>query len=414
MTVFVPNCNSVCCFFLHRKNRRATRAGRREERKPNEQSESVRSVMDRAKFHSTDVSIDEVLWNVAREQLSAYEPANRAARNTPLLRSLVPATVTVVLPQGSVRTVMIDDEGLRRLAPAQVASATTNGGADLQIMMEQIRDLVLQAFYASIRYEHVLTAKAKVGESLRTLIRYKPSHSPTVTQKPNYEELYRKGQIPYIVDNLPNFCWGCIAAFLPMRDLLALPQVGSVFYMERNEIVWKSIYSRCFGEFSPKELRLVNPWDDFDVTEFESEPPQTASVVDAEGGGWVLPSVDYHRNLRITLTPFLSAPKPNYRLKPSPEDFLQNIAPKGSILLGNTRFLITNMSPLHFISIPAGKAEVIMEEVITCLGSVYFLTVAVSMARGHPLAANVVASPTMRRELASSATRFVLQQQRQF
>lgn len=354
--------------------------------------------------------LDETLWEKLQEHFQNFDEQHRAQNNTPLLRgNLVPALVMAVLPGGNIRTAQVDLQALGLLSNMGTEPAVVSA------LVDRARDLILQAFYASCRYEHVVAAKAKIGASLRDLIQYRVQSSPTVPNKLTDEAFEAMLQRSYALAYLPTYCWGLIASFLPTKECLALPQVGSIFFAERNEIVWKTIYFQCFGEFTAKELRLVNPWDDFEI----DSSPEDREVEASNSGGdndesrWVVSVVDYHRNLRVTLMPFLCAAKPSYKLRPSPEDFLQNIAPKGSIMIGSTRFLLTNMAPLHFVSIPSGKAEVVMEEIATCLGTVYLLTAAVMVRQGgHPHAAYAVASPAMRRDVVSLVSKYAWEKSR--
>lgn len=306
----------------------------------------------------------------------------------------VPALVIAVLPNNSSMSVVYQNLSLLRVMEDRTLTiADPTAPPVAQSVADELVSAVMRSFDAGERFQNAVEVKEVVGRTLQELVFVKLRPAVTVSEKPvavaptpldGNQSVGDESQVDHsAVMKLVPDVWCHVASFLPIDDLLHLPHVGGLFFELRQEIVWWNVYVRCFGAFTPSELRIVAPWDHFDV-EVEPNAPESQAAEDTdEPRPFEYVEPNFRTKIYAAILPLLISAKRNFWLHPSPESFFESFAPKGTVTLQSKRMMMVNASPLHLISLLkiAGESavEVVVEEAPTCRGVVKLISLMVCL-----------------------------------
>jgi hypothetical protein len=356
-------------------------------------------------------SFEADIIRVVTEQLIERQEVLLATPSHGFRGTLHPALTMLVMPssrqyhvvhcQKSLLSFVNDVES--PLASYEAVPSVTDG--DVHCITEKI----FQCFLAAEAYDQTVQLRRQLRETIVDILQFRSATTPTVTVAAKPDVILSTGEAYAETDNhggIPLDVWQRIGSFLPASDLLCLPRVGTILFSCRSIVVWWNLYERCFGRFTPQQLRLVRR----DITEDDDWPDWSAAPVepstngghdeaplpDAEHpnncGGSALDSVfemDHRASFFEAIWPHMLAHKRDSAsgLRLSVDGFFEGIAPRGAITLGKRRLLLVNASPLHLLSLQrvggdVRAMEVLTEDLNTSRGAIQFISIAVAVSSG--------------------------------
>ncbi|CUG72843.1 Hypothetical protein, putative [Bodo saltans] len=379
---------------------------------------------------------------VVTEQLIERQKALIAAPTHGFRGSLHPALTMLVMPSSRQYHVVHCQKALLSFVnddSAPLASYDADPSIS-DVDVRSITEKVFQCFLAAEAYDQTVQLRRQLRETIVDILQFQPTTSTaTVAVKPEvlastgepYSEMNNHGGIPLDV-------WQRIGSFLPASDLLRLPNVGTILFSCRSIVVWWNLYERCFGRFTPQQLRLVrrditedDDWPEWNAAAAESELATTAaplakenesaSVPEEPNPDHVLDSVfelDHRSSFFEAIWPHLLAHKRDSAsgLRLSVDGFFEGIAPRGAISLGKRRLLLVNASPLHLLTIQrvggdVRAVEVLTEDLNTGRATIQFISIAVAVLNGsqrdRSAPSHILAiTPEMRHAIKATASQF--------